>query len=224
MCFVNARAQQEKKEKFMTTPTITNHLYDSLETLLTRSGIDGIMLSGLTCAGKDTIADLLEKKFGFKRFSFAAALKEECVNMTGLPYVYFDSHTYKDSPLQELNGNTPRTVLINHAHKRREEYPLCFVKIVVDKIKKERCDSKSKKRFIITDCGFPNEKLHVCASFNTVLLWVKNPNMPGQIGGRPLKEEDCHGTLHNDTVGFSEKRILEQLIAHLDGYVSECHQ
>lgn len=57
-------------------------------------------LSGKSHSGKDTVADVLVNKFGFKKFSFASPLKEMCSKAFNVPLNYF-----YDVDLKDKKGN-----------------------------------------------------------------------------------------------------------------------
>lgn len=56
-----------------------------------------ISLSGLKGSGKDTVADVLIKKFNFKRLSLADPLKELCSSVFNLPINTFHDVDLKDT-------------------------------------------------------------------------------------------------------------------------------
>jgi hypothetical protein len=68
-----------------------------------------IGISGRARSGKDTAAEVMIKKFGFKRISFADPLKEICSQVFNIPLNYFHDNDKKDSPF-------PVPVLVTEAH------------------------------------------------------------------------------------------------------------
>ncbi len=68
-----------------------------------------IILTGNNGAGKSTVASMLSKR-GFREITIAGAIKRFCSEMFGLPYEHFDSHEYKDKPIDGKNY-TPRDIL-----------------------------------------------------------------------------------------------------------------
>lgn len=68
-----------------------------------------IILTGNNGAGKSTVASMLSKR-GFREITIAGAIKRFCSELFGLPYEHFDSHEYKDKPIDGKNY-TPRDIL-----------------------------------------------------------------------------------------------------------------
>ena len=58
-----------------------------------------ICLSGWRGAGKDTVADYLVREFGFRKFSFAARLKDSVAETYGLERQSLDDRLLKEAPI-----------------------------------------------------------------------------------------------------------------------------
>ena len=61
-----------------------------------------IALHGARGAGKDTLADYLESRFGFIKIAFADALRESCAKAWGVPIDIFTARGLKDKPNSSL--------------------------------------------------------------------------------------------------------------------------
>lgn len=61
-----------------------------------------LSLSAWKMSGKDTVADYLVKEYGFRKLSFAAALKDLVSTAYTIPRHYFDDQTLKELPLMSL--------------------------------------------------------------------------------------------------------------------------
>lgn len=60
-----------------------------------------IAMSGWRKSGKDTVADFLVREYGYRKLSFAAALKDMVSTTYKVPREYLDSQTHKEMPLHE---------------------------------------------------------------------------------------------------------------------------
>lgn len=127
-----------------------------------------IALSGLARAGKDSVADVLVKDFGFEKRSFAAPLKEMARKLN--PIIGWDLY------------NPGRQILLNEALERYGEDSVkqifpeyrrllqvlgtdCIRSLApnfwVDAAKASLTDPNG--RYVFTDCRFPNEAEMVIA-------------------------------------------------------------
>jgi hypothetical protein len=77
-----------------------------------------LLLSGWAGSGKDAAAALLGEEHRFHRFAFADPLKAAVSAATGLHPSRFE-RPYKDRPINEGGGQTPRDLLIAHADAAR---------------------------------------------------------------------------------------------------------
>jgi hypothetical protein len=116
-----------------------------------------ILLSGWAGSGKDTVANILCKKWDFVRLAFADELKWDVSQKTGLPLSFFHSEQLKDKPLDIRilaypTAVTPRDLLLQHAKREREKNPFIYCEIILDKI----ADSTSP-RIVISDWRYKKE-------------------------------------------------------------------
>lgn len=109
-----------------------------------------ILLGGYLQSGKDTVADYLVSKKSFKRYAFADVLKDEVSELYKIDRKLMDSGEGKSSIVTA--GTSVRDVLISHGQKRRLQDIDFWVKIVVQKILKNR-----DKLIVISDFRFENE-------------------------------------------------------------------
>lgn len=65
-------------------------------------------LHGKKRAGKDTVATTLAQNFGFRRYQFAAPLKEALGVMFGWPVSNWELEDWKETPEPRAYGLTPR--------------------------------------------------------------------------------------------------------------------
>ena len=90
-----------------------------------------ILLSGWAESGKDTCANYLAEKHGFKQFAFADSLKEECSKQYNFPLSLTNTHEGKASMHLE---RTIRQHLIDYANTQLQKNPYCFADEVAIKI------------------------------------------------------------------------------------------
>jgi dephospho-CoA kinase len=107
------------------------------------------MLSGKICSGKDFVADILVKKFNFKRYAFADILKREVSEELNLDMWYFTSQEGKAKV--SVYGKTYRQLLIDHA-----EYKKLFDKNYYSKLLLKSIDT-NQDRIVISDFRYPYE-------------------------------------------------------------------
>ena len=109
-----------------------------------------IGVSGKARAGKDTLFSIAEAD-GFEKLSFAAELKRRAQVDLGLTPVHTDG-ALKETILESLNHNSPRSFLIELGNLYRKYRPSFWVDIVLAKIKEN-----PEKDYMITDVRYPNE-------------------------------------------------------------------
>lgn len=109
-----------------------------------------IGVSGKARAGKDTLFAIAEKD-GFIKLSFAEELKRQAREDFGLTNEQTDG-SLKEVPTDLLDGNTPRSCLIELGNLYRRYRPTFWVDIVVNKIK-----ANPSGKFMVTDVRYPNE-------------------------------------------------------------------
>ena len=122
-----------------------------------------IGICGFQSSGKDTIADLLIKEYGFKKLSFAGALKDVVSIIFGWPREKLEGLTKEDrewreqidcwwSKTLEMPLLSPRYVLQYFGTDlfRNQWHPDIWVKVVENQL-------KNYENIVISDCRFENE-------------------------------------------------------------------
>lgn len=148
-----------------------------------------IGLCGFKRSGKDTVAIGLAQRYGFERFAFADALRQEVADIDGIPQ---PSDVQKD--VRGANGQSYRDALIVRGQARRAEDPDYWVKALASAI----AQPPTPANIVITDCRFPNE-IDWIRSQGGVLVWVWRD---GIVSNGHITERDwrpaCDIVLHND--------------------------
>lgn len=124
-----------------------------------------IGLCGFQSSGKDTVADLLIREYGFKKLSFAGALKDIVSILFGWSRIKLEGVTKEDREWREqvdtwwatelnMPQLTPRYVLQYFGTElfRKNWNSDIWVKIVENKLNQMRLEN-----IVITDCRFTNE-------------------------------------------------------------------
>ena len=125
-----------------------------------------VLLSGYLASGKDTVGAYLAS-YGFRRYAFADALKDEVADLYGLDRDDMDTQVGKEKivpddrlrsaatlglGLQEQKHVTVRGLLIAHGQMRRAQDVNYWVSKVAQSIIADEVS-----RVVITDWRFPNE-------------------------------------------------------------------
>ena len=114
-----------------------------------------ILLNGPPRCGKDTLANMLEKRCGFTHLKITSPLKERVHGLYGMPDAPHDAFDdCKSEKRNEFLGLTPREAYI----KVWEKYLLpmhgegMLIDMLIDSI-----DNSSNNLFVISDIGFNRE-------------------------------------------------------------------
>ena len=146
-----------------------------------------IGICGFQSSGKDTIADLLIKEYGFKKLSFAGALKDVVSIIFGWSREKLEGLTKEDrewreqidcwwSTTLEMPLLSPRYVLQYFGTDlfRNQWHPDIWVKVVENQL-------KNYENIVITDCRFENEINLILAHGGKIIhiyrelpLWFNN--------------------------------------------------
>jgi hypothetical protein len=122
-----------------------------------------ISVTGFIGAGKDTIADYLVAEHGFKRESFAGALKDAVASIFGWDRELLEGKTVEGRAWREKVDKwwsdrldmviTPRWVLQNWGTEvcRQAFHDDIWIASLENKLR------KTKENIVISDCRFPNE-------------------------------------------------------------------
>lgn len=112
-----------------------------------------IGISGKARAGKDSLFAIAERD-GFVRLSFAEELKSRIRRDFPFLTVEHTDGSLKEVPMAELNGHTPRELMIDYGtHLFRKYDNDYWVKAMVARLRALPTDAK----VMITDVRFPNE-------------------------------------------------------------------
>jgi len=180
-----------------------------------------IGITGFIASGKDTAADYLVTFHGFKRLSFAGALKDAVSAVFGWDRELLEGTTMSSREWREqvdtwwaerlnIPNLTPRYILQQWGTEvcRQGFHPDIWVASVENKLR------KAKDHIVITDCRFPNE---VAAIKNAGGLTIRT-----QRGPKPDWYDDAitfnQGLTHPNYQKAKNK--LEELKIHASEYSS----
>jgi len=141
-----------------------------------------IGICGFQSSGKDTVADLLIKKHGFKKLSFASALKDIISIIFGWSRDKLEGLTKEDREWREsidtwwaktlqMPQLSPRYVLQHFGTElfRNHWHPDIWVKVVEKQLENYR-------NVVITDCRFENE-INMLIRYGAKIIHIHR-NMP----------------------------------------------
>jgi hypothetical protein len=139
-----------------------------------------VWLSGWAGAGKDTIAAILCKKYGYTRIAFADSLKDYCASNFGFERGLCDTPEGKNTVI--LDGKTVREILIEESAEAKKQNINIYANAELAKIR-----DSSKKLFVISDWRYPHEfeclvealpeATHICVRITREgLLPLKDPS------------------------------------------------
>lgn len=153
-----------------------------------------LAISGWKRSGKDTFADHLVEKDGYKKLSFANTLKDMAAEQYGIPRTHFDDSEFKEAPIKHLpvvtkdkfgalihkfmkkelaSGYwTPRAILILEGSVKRSVISSYWVKRVVNTIKQE-APLLRKPLFVIADLRYKSEAEQLREAFGTNLELIR---------------------------------------------------
>jgi hypothetical protein len=140
-----------------------------------------IMLSGWMQSGKDTVGELLCDSFGFRRFAFADALKDEVSQLYGIQRGSLDSGPGKAAVHDYVTGETVRELLIRHGELRREEDVHYWVKRLLQAMEEDGAVG-NLPLVVVTDWRFAAEydgvKEHLGPAWKVVTWRVSRWDKP----------------------------------------------
>ena len=95
-----------------------------------------ILLAGWSQAGKDTAADYLVEKYGFKKFAFADAPKVAVAAKYNFPIGWTKTQEGKALQVHTENGlRTVRDLIIEYANSERAKNPYAWAEVTANEIK-----------------------------------------------------------------------------------------
>lgn len=141
------------------------------------NNIDFIILVGAKNVGKDTCADYISNKIGWKTYALAKPLKDICKIAFNLSDQQVTDCVLKETPLTEFDGATPRKIMqimyVNLFTEALSDFfpkdaPLFFVKHMEKTLE---TDKKSAK-VIITDMRNPKYCSYLQNKYNTITIKI----------------------------------------------------
>jgi hypothetical protein len=108
------------------------------------------MLSGKICSGKDYVADILVKKFDFRKYAFADILKKEVSESCNIDIKYFITQEGKSEV--SVYGKTHRELLIDHAKYKKLFNKNYYTSLVLKELRNEKFN-----KVVISDFRYPYE-------------------------------------------------------------------
>lgn len=130
-----------------------------------------IILNAPPRCGKDTIANVLNEKGGFRTASFKYPLFNIFIHTTGMPssefFELYEQEGWKDSPAEFLNGKTPRSLLQHISENFIKPFygPDYFGQWIADYIGFFEQDAEKEFNWVIPDGGFKPELAALEAKF-----------------------------------------------------------
>jgi hypothetical protein len=183
-----------------------------------------IGLSGFIGAGKDTVANMLVKNYGFVKLSFASNLKDAASIMFGWPRELLEGDTIQSRTFRETVDEEWSKILKKPNFTPRLALQLLGTeagrKVFGDDIwvYSTLFEAKKHKNVVVADCRFPNEanaiKQHDGFVWNIrrepVPEWY-NTAMTCTISGKSKLMEEKHPDVHPSEwsmVGYKFDNIL----------------
>ena len=123
-----------------------------------------LLLAGWSQAGKDTAADFLVEKYGYKKLAFADAPKIAVATKYNFPLSWTKTQEGKALQVQTENGlRTVRDLIIEYANAERAKNPYAWAEVTANEIKwaiaKEavQADINGDIHFVISDWRLVDE-------------------------------------------------------------------
>ena len=169
-----------------------------------------IGLTGYAGVGKDTLADIMVKDYGFIRFAFADKLKNILSDIYSVPRRLFDDRALKNEPCRELGWKTPREAakLIGTEGFRNMIRRDTWVDFVMRQVEREMSNAENPfadnhpKGIVITDVRFP-EEFNSVVSRGGFMIGVMRQDHETFVSHESESHiadlyEKCHDLLHNN--------------------------
>lgn len=187
-------------------------------------------LTGQAGAGKDTVAEILGRRYRVARFAFADQLRVECVSAWGVDLDVFLRRDLRDVPqpalalercsvgafrayaweLGQLGPLRPRTVMQRWGDFRRSCDPDYWIQPLAPAI--DHAWAVSADALVVTDVRFRNELAHV-RSLGATLWRIQRPQLghpEPHASERQLLDEPADLTIRNDRdLGDLETVVME---------------
>ena len=166
-----------------------------------------IAICGFQSSGKDTLANILIKKYGYKKLSFGGTVKDvaSIIFNWDRKMLEGDSKESREwrekvddwwSKKLEIKNLTPRYILQqigtdlfrNNFHK--DIWINCLEKKLID-----------YDKVVITDCRFPNE-LKILNKYNATIIQIYRGNLPEWFNDVKLGKKDPPKELHESETSW----------------------
>lgn len=126
------------------------------------NNITVLLLNGLISAGKDTVADILVKHKGYKKFSLASILKHRTSRKYGFDESLCNTQEGKKSIVKSA-GKSVRELLIIESELAKSKNKYFFTDYVIVDIVNQDCE-----KVVISDFRFPEEYTRLTEVFSNV--------------------------------------------------------
>ena len=171
-----------------------------------------LLLAGWAGSGKDTVADILVRKYGYYRVAFADALKRDAAMRTGLPLSVFHTEA-KDHPLQQSvpafpTAKKPRDILLQLALQMRAENPDIYADTVIHDIAEH-----TGTCFVVSDWRYKRELCRIremCPDAQILTMRIVRPGVSASLDS---SEHDLDKELMDYIIPNSG--TVEELTQHL---------
>ena len=166
-----------------------------------------IAICGFQGSGKDTLANILTKNYGYKKLSFGSTVKDVASIIFNWDRKMLEGDTKESREWREkvdvwwsnklgINNLTPRYILQhvgtdlfrNHFHK--DIWINCLEKKLLD-----------YDKVVITDCRFPNE-LKTLNKYNATIIQIYRGNLPEWFNDVKLGKREPPKELHESETSW----------------------
>jgi len=187
-------------------------------------------ICGFQSSGKDTLAEHLVTKYGFKKLSFASILKDIVAIMFDWSRDKLEGLTKEDRQWREeidvwwseslnMTNLTPRYVL---QYFGTELFRVHFHQDIWLKVIEKQLSKHKNPNIVITDCRFPNE-MEMLTKYNAKIIHIHR-NMPEWFTSYQLGNDDIEEVkkLHESEKAWI--RNLPDYIIYNNGTIDELYE
>jgi hypothetical protein len=166
-----------------------------------------IAICGFQGSGKDTLANILIKKYGYKKLSFGGTVKDVASIIFNWDRKMLEGDSKESREWREkvddwwseklgINNLTPRYILQqvgtdlfrNHFHK--DIWINCIEKKLLD-----------YDKVVITDCRFPNE-INILNKYNATIIQIYRGDLPEWFDDVKLGKKEPPNELHESETSW----------------------